>query len=151
METAYFAAGCFWGIEKKFSQLDGVCSTRVGYMGGVTQNPTYETVCRKKTGHAETVEIVFDPDRISFKQTLEYFFKWHDPTQKDRQGFDIGSQYRSAIFPTGNAQKLIAINYIKDLTNEKKFSREIVTNVEKCDIFWEAENYHQKYLEKRNI
>ncbi len=150
IEKATFAAGCFWGVELKFSKLNGVISTRVGYMGGKLENPTYKDVCYNQTGHAEVCEVVFNPEIISYKQLVESFFKFHDPTQLNRQGPDIGDQYRSAIFYYDDVQLTIAKDVIADL-NLSKFGNKIVTKLEKSDKFWDAEEYHQKYLEKRGV
>ena len=144
-ETAYFAGGCFWGVEYYLKKEAGVLSTRVGYMGGHTKNPTYEEVCSGSTGHAETLEVVFDPSRTSFEKLARLFFETHDPTQKNRQGPDIGEQYRSAIFYTGddqrkNAEKLIGI------LRDKGFG--VATELTQAGTFWAAENYHQDYYGK---
>ena len=144
-ETAYFAAGCFWGVESLFQAQEGVLSTRVGYMGGHTDNPTYRDVCSGKTGHAETIEVVFDPVKTTFETLARFFFEMHDPTQMNRQGPDIGSQYRSAVFYTGEAQKETAENLIRLL---KKASFRVATSLEKANTFWEAEEYHQDYYLK---
>ena len=149
METAYLAAGCFWGVEHKFSSLLGVTRTAVGYMGGNVENPTYEMVCSKKTGHAEVVEVCFDPTTISFDHILRCFFNWHDPTQKNRQGFDVGKQYRSAVFPVNASQKIKTEQLIKQLNEKEKYNGKIVTSIEENKKFWKAEEYHQKYIKKR--
>lgn len=145
-ETIYFAAGCFWGVEKTFSKLPGVLETKVGYMGGEKQNPTYEEVCSGNTGHAETVKVVYDSSKISCEKLLNIFWDIHDPTSLDKQGLDVGSQYRSAIFYTTQEQKDEAekakVNKNQELENK------IVTEIQKADTFWQAEEYHQKYLEK---
>lgn len=151
METAYFAAGCFWGVQQRFHALDGVNDTRVGYMGGHTQAPDYKSVCSGTTGHAETVEIVFDPDQVSFDELLSRFFSWHDPTQVNRQGPDIGTQYRSAIFPQSDAQRLTAEEMITQLEHRKVYSQAIATTLEQASQFWSAEDYHQHYLAKRGL
>ena len=108
MTKAYFAGGCFWSIQQRYSQLDGVTATRVGYMGGRTQNPNYQSVCTGQTAHAETVEVIYDEDVVSFETLLSYFFEWHNPTEVNRQGPDIGSQYRTAIFPSNENQKILS-------------------------------------------
>ncbi len=145
---ATFAAGCFWGVEDKFLRVPGVLSTRVGYTGGTTRNPTYKQVCSNTTGHAEAVEITFDPTAISYGDLLTRFFEFHDPTQVDRQGPDVGSQYRSAIFYHSEEQRKEARAMIEKLTREKKFARPIATQVVPASEFYEAEEYHQKYLQK---
>ena len=152
MERAYFATGCFWGAERRFWNLPGVISTSVGYMGGHKENPTYEEVCGKDTNHAETVEVVFDPQTISYQRLLEEFFTMHDPTSLNKQGGDIGTQYRSAIFYTTSEQEALAFNaarvYGKALAKEGMGP--IVTQIEdaKPHRYWLAEEYHQKYLQK---
>jgi len=143
--TAYFAGGCFWGTEYHFNHEPGVVSARVGYMGGHTDNPTYHEVCTGKTGHAETVEVVFDPSVISFEKLARLLFEIHDPTQKDGQGPDIGDQYRSAVFFTGEKQKQTAEKLIGLL---KKKGFDVVTEVTPAGKFWEAELYHQDYYNK---
>ena len=141
-KKAYFAGGCFWGVEYYFQKEKGVLSTSVGYMGGHKENPTYQEVCNGMTGHAETMEIVFDPSQTNFEKLTRLFFEIHDPTQINRQGPDIGEQYRSAIFYIDNEQKQIAEKLIKIL--EKK-GYKIATEITKADKYWEAENYHQDY------
>ncbi len=149
MEKATFAAGCFWGVEARFQQLPGVTATAVGYEGGKLDNPTYQQVCTDRTGHAEAVEIEFDPAKISYQQLLDEFFTLHDPTQLNRQGPDWGTQYRSAVFYHSPEQEKAAKETIARLSAEKRFSRPIVTQVVPAETFWRAEEYHQKYLEKR--
>ena len=149
MAKATFAAGCFWGVEARFQQLPGVLETAVGYEGGTLERPTYHDVCTDRTGHAEAVEIDYDPDTISYEQLLEAFFALHDPTQMNRQGPDWGTQYRSAIFFHSPEQELAAKAFIARLTTEKRFAKPIVTQVVPAQTFWRAEEYHQKYLEKR--
>lgn len=144
-EKAVFAAGCFWGVQAAFDKLPGVVSTRVGYTGGTTNNPTYEQVCTNTTGHAEAVEVTFDPAKTSFEKLLGAFFACHDPTTRDRQGPDFGSQYRSAIFYTNENQKRQAESMKKLLDSTKAFAGPIVTEVTKAGPFFEAEAYHQKY------
>lgn len=146
LQKTYFAGGCFWGVEYYFQDLKGVEDTKVGYMGGHTHNPTYEEVCSGKTGHAETLEITFDPEEISFQKLAKLFFEIHDPTQINRQGPDIGDQYRSVIFYTNDDQKETAINLINILEN-KGF--DIATQVIEAGMFFEAEDYHQKYYSKK--
>lgn len=147
-EIATFAAGCFWGVENKFMKINGVLSTRVGYIGGKKEQPTYHQVCLGNTGHAEAVELQYNPDLISYSTLLKTFFQIHDPTQLNRQGPDIGSQYRSAIFYHNEDQKMSASKFIKDLNTQKIFTNEIVTSLEQAATFWEAEEYHQKYILK---
>lgn len=151
-KTAYFAGGCFWGVEDRFEQLPGVLTAISGYMGGKTQNPTYKQVCYTDTGHAETVKIVFDPKKITYRQLLEKFFKFHDPTTMNRQGPDVGPQYRSAIFAADEEQVKEAKAVIEELSKKPKYqSRKIVTQVveaKEAGQFWEAEGYHQDYHAK---
>ena len=146
-EKASFAAGCFWGVEETFRCLNGVVSTSVGYMGGEFENPTYEDVCTGRTGHAETVEVVYDPSIISYDELLTVFWKNHDPTTQDRQGPDIGSQYRSVIFYHSEEQKNLANQSKKEIQNS--FNREVVTQIVPATEFYMAEDYHQQYLAKR--
>lgn len=143
-DTAIFAAGCFWGVQYYFDQVPGIVDTEVGYIGGKTENPTYEEVSYENTNHAEAVKITFDVRKVSFETLLKQFFRMHDPTQLNRQGPDIGAQYRSAIFYVNKEQKGIAEKFIKDLKKEKP----IVTTLEPATHFWRAEDYHQKYTEK---
>ena len=146
-QTAVFAAGCFWGVEESFRKLKGVLSTRVGYMGGKTKHPTYKEVCAGNTNHAEAIEIKFNQDEISYEKLLEIFLKVHNPTTINRQGFDFGSQYRSAIFYTNEKQKKIAELYKKKM--QKNFKEKIVTEIKPESVFYPAEEYHQKYLMKQ--
>lgn len=148
-ETATFGAGCFWGVELKFSQLEGVISTSVGYMGGQTQDPTYEHVCTDTTGHAEVVQIEFDPQKITYEDLVDKFFKIHDPTQLNRQGFDTGRQYRSVVFYHSETQKQIALSYTKSLNESGKYKVPVVTEISQATQFYKAEDYHQQYLAKR--
>jgi methionine-S-sulfoxide reductase len=150
-EKAVFAAGCFWGVEKIFGALPGVLSTRVGYTGGTTKNPTYEQVCSGGTGHAEAIEIVYDPSKISYEELVEFFFRHHDPTTLNRQGNDIGTQYRSAIFTHSPAQKAAAEAAIDALEKAKIFRSDIETEVSPASEFYPAEEYHQKYLKKNPL
>jgi len=148
METAIFAAGCFWGVEAAFAELPGVATTEVGYCGGSYDKPTYEDVCTGATGHAEAVRIVFDPTAISYAMLVGKFFALHDPTQVDRQGPDVGDQYRSAIFATTSEQADIARKIKEDLTHKAAFKRPIATLIQPATSFWRAEEYHQKYIAK---
>jgi peptide-methionine (S)-S-oxide reductase len=150
-ETAVFGLGCFWSPELKFAKLPGVIDAEVGYAGGVTQRPTYEEVCTGETGHAEVVRITYDPSIVTYQQLLDMFFAVHDPTQKNRQGPDIGTQYRSVIFPTSDAQAEMARATIARLTAAGTFRRPIATTVEPPATFWRAEEYHQDYLKKRGM
>ena len=145
LQTATFAAGCFWGIEAKFRKISGVIETRVGYTGGSLKNPTYEQVCDDNTGHAEAVEILFDPKLVSYEQLLDVFWKIHDPTQKNRQGPDVGSQYRSAIFFHTPEQENIARRAKEALI---KSGKKIVTEITAAGPFYRAEEYHQRYHDK---
>ncbi len=148
-EVAYFAGGCFWGIEHTFEQGPGVIDAESGYMQGNVENPAYKQVCRGGTGHAETVKVVYDPKRITYRRLLEAFFAIHDPTQRNRQGPDVGSQYRSGIWYVNEAQKREAEAYVKELAAKKRFGdREIVTQIEPAKTFWPAEAYHQDYAAK---
>lgn len=147
-ETAYFAAGCFWGVEEAFRTTPGVMSTAVGFMGGTLEHPSYKAVCNGDTGHAETTEVVFNPEKISYEALLEMFWKMHDPTQVDRQGPDYGSQYRSVIFTTTPEQETKAI---ASKENEQKNGGRlapIATVVQPAQTFWKAEDYHQQYFLK---
>jgi peptide-methionine (S)-S-oxide reductase len=147
-ELATFGGGCFWCTEAIFKQIDGVIETEVGYAGGDVENPTYEQVCTGKTGHAEVCQIKFDPEKISYNELLEIFFKTHDPTTLNRQGADVGTQYRSVIFYHNETQKNLAIEFIKKLEREGVFSKPIVTQVEPLKNYYRAEEYHQNYFEK---
>ena len=152
MAKATFAAGCFWGVEEKFRQMKGVTSTTVGYTGGTTKNPSYKDVCTGTTGHAEAVEVDYDPVQVRYSDLLKVFWENHDPTQLNRQGPDWGTQYRSAIFFHTPEQQAQAQAKIEQLTNEGKFKpKRIVTKVEPAQTFWRAEEYHQRYLEKRGL
>lgn len=148
VKKASFAAGCFWGVEKIFAQLPGVVSTQVGYAGGFSENPTYEEVCMGDTGHAETVEITYDPSKVSYEDLLVTFWKYHDPTTKDQQGPDIGSQYRSVIFYYDQPQKETAQKFEKLLDEAHIFKNPVVTEIVPAGKFYRAEDYHQQYLKK---
>lgn len=147
-KTAAFAGGCFWGMQDLIRREPGVVATRVGYAGGSTDNPTYEQVKTGRTGHAEAIEVTYDPDRISYRRLLELFFQIHDPTTKDRQGNDIGSQYRSAIFYSSEEEKAEALDAIADVDASGLWPAEVVTEVAQAGPFWEAEAFHQDYLER---
>jgi peptide-methionine (S)-S-oxide reductase len=149
MATATFAAGCFWGVEATFRQTPGVTGTRVGYTGGDTRNPTYEQVCTGRTGHAEAVEVSYDPERITYDQLLEVFWQAHDPTQKNRQGPDVGTQYRSAIFVHDDTQRQAA--EASRAAWQSRVRAPIATEIQPAASFWPAEDYHQQYLEKRGL
>lgn len=151
MAKATFAAGCFWGVEAAFRQLPGVISTRVGYTGGHSGNPTYKDVCSDQTGHAEAVEIEYDPAKLSYDKLLEVFWENHDPTQVDRQGPDYGSQYRSAIFFHSPEQEAAAKASKDKLQQSGALRRPIATQIVPATTFYEAEDYHQQYLEKRGL
>jgi peptide-methionine (S)-S-oxide reductase len=150
-EKVTFGAGCFWGVEVKFGQIPGVLETAVGYEGGELPHPTYKEVCTDRTGHAEVVEVTFDPERVQYETLLDAFFELHDPTQLNRQGPDFGTQYRSAVFYHSDAQKTAAEKKIEELKIEGRFAKPIVTLVVPAETFWKAEEYHQKYLEKRGV
>ena len=149
MQKATFGAGCFWGVEAQFQQVPGVIETAVGYAGGSVPNPTYQDVCGDTTGHAEVVELLFDPTQVSYETLLTLFFKLHDPTQINRQGPDWGTQYRSVVFVHSPAQQAAAEAAIAKLTAEHRFARPIATQVVTAGTFWRGEEYHQKYLAKR--
>ena len=148
MERATFAAGCFWGVEATFRQLQGVTATQVGYTGGQTESPTYKEVCSGRTGHAEAVEVTFDPERISYEELLDVFWGAHDPTTRNRQGWDVGTQYRSAIFFHSPEQEAAARASSERLQETMHWPKKIVTEIEPAAEFWSAEDYHQRYLEK---
>lgn len=151
MALATFGAGCFWGVEAAFRQIKGVKSTRVGYMGGTLENPTYRDVCGHQTGHAEVVEVSYDPDQVSYDDLLRVFWENHNPTQLNRQGPDVGTQYRSAIFFHDAEQEAAARASKEELARSGRFTRPIVTEVTPAPTFYEAEDYHQQYLEKRGL
>jgi methionine-S-sulfoxide reductase len=147
-ETAIFAAGCFWGVEEYFSRVKGVIKSESGYTGGTKKNPTYEEVCTGKTGHAESVRIIFDPKVVSYEKLLKHFWEIHDPTSLNKQGNDTGSQYRSAIFYTNPKQETAAKNSLEKLAKSGKYSKKIVTEILPEKEFYVAEEYHQDYLKK---
>lgn len=152
LRTAVFAAGCFWGVEETFRQTEGVVDTEVGYTGGDVEDPTYEQVCSKTTGHAEAVRVIFDPARVTYQQLVDLFFGLHNPTTRDRQGVDIGSQYRSAIFVLDDEQMKTATatrDRLQESGEHKGAPKPIVTEITPATTFWRAEDYHQQYLAKR--
>jgi peptide-methionine (S)-S-oxide reductase len=151
MEKATFGAGCFWGVEATFRQIEGVTATAVGYSGGTTENPTYEQVCTDRTGHAEVVQVEYDPARVSYGALLDVFWDAHDPTTLNRQGPDVGRQYRSAIFYHSEQQKAAAEASKQEQDASGRFRSPIVTRIEPAGPFWGAEEYHQQYLEKRGL
>jgi len=148
---ATFGAGCFWHVEELFSKVKGVTSTAVGYTGGHLENPTYEDVCTDKTGHAEAVQVEYDPNQVSFDDLLKIFWENHDPTTPNRQGPDIGIQYRSAIFFHDSEQEQTAIKSKEQLQKSNRFNRDIVTQIIPAKTFYRAEEYHQRYFEKNNL
>ena len=148
-EKASFGAGCFWGVEVVFRKIVGVTNATVGYAGGTTENPTYEDICTDRTGHAEVVQVVFDPARVSYGKILEEFWKNHDPTTLNRQGPDVGSQYRSVIFFHSAEQEAAARASKEELERSGRYSKPIVTEISPAPTFYPAEDYHQRYLEKR--
>lgn len=149
MKQATFGAGCFWGVEAAFRRLPGVLETAVGYAGGGLENPSYEDVCTGSTGHAEVVRVEYDPDQISYRDLLETFWEIHDPTTRDRQGPDIGSQYRSVIFFHDGDQEAVAHASRQKLEDEARYAAPVVTEILPAGPFYRAEEYHQRYLEKR--
>ena len=151
MAIATFAAGCFWGVEVTFGQIDGVMRTEVGYTGGATENPTYREVCTDRTGHAEAVQVEYDPEKVSYEQLLDVFWANHDPTTLNRQGPDVGSQYRSAVFFHTPEQEQAARASKDALDQSGRFHGPIVTQIVPAAAFYPAEEYHQKYLEKRGL
>jgi peptide-methionine (S)-S-oxide reductase len=151
MAKAYFAAGCFWGVEAAFREIPGVTATAVGYMGGRTEDPTYRQVCSHTTGHAEAVEVTYDPDMVSYDDLLNVFWENHDPTQLNRQGPDIGDQYRTGIFYVTPEQEQAARASKERLAQSGRYRRPIVTEITPAPTFWVAEDYHQQYLEKRGM
>ncbi len=146
-KKATLGAGCFWGVEAAFRQMEGVTATRVGYSGGTLENPTYEDVCSHTTGHAEVIEVTYDPERVSYEQLLDVFWHKHDPTQLNRQGWDIGDNYRSVIFVHDDEQREAALR--SKAREQSSWAAPIVTQIEPAQTFYEAEDYHQQYLEKR--
>lgn len=148
---ATFGAGCFWGVEAAFRQVPGVVATAVGYAGGHTDNPTYRQVCSHRTGHAEVVEVEYDPSRVTYERLLEVFWANHNPTTRNRQGVDIGDQYRSVIFVHDDEQKEAALASRDALDRSGRWRKPIVTEIEPAPRFWRAEEYHQQYLEKRGM
>jgi len=148
MEKATFGAGCFWGIEEKFRKINGVISTRVGYSGGNLKNPTYKDVCSNETGHVEVVEIVYDPSIVSYEELLNIFWNIHDPTSLNRQGWDIGTQYRSVIFYHNEEQKKTALLAKQNIEKAGTLKKPIVTEIKPVSEFFIAEEYHQRYVEK---
>ena len=152
IERATFAAGCFWGIEEAFRKVHGVKSTIAGYTGGTTRNPTYEKVCTDRTGHAEAVQVEYDPSEVSYEDLLKIFWESHDPTTPNRQGPDFGSQYRSAIFCHNDQQRAVATSSRDRLQNTGRFAKKrIVTEIVTAKEFYRAEDYHQQYLSKRGL
>jgi peptide-methionine (S)-S-oxide reductase len=151
METATFGAGCFWGVESVFEQVDGVVATKVGYTGGFTDAPSYEDVCSHRTGHAEAVEVTFDPARVSYDKLLDIFWMNHDPTQVNRQGPDVGDSYRTVIFYHSPEQEAAAIASKRRLEESGRYRRPIATEIVPAGKFWDAEEYHQKYFSRRGI
>jgi peptide-methionine (S)-S-oxide reductase len=151
MAKATFAAGCFWGVEATFRQIPGVLSTRVGYTGGKMENPTYKDVCTDRTGHAEAVEVDYDPTKVRYEELLKVFWENHDPTQLNRQGPDWGTQYRSAIFFHSTEQQTAAQTSKLQLEQSHRYSKPIVTQIVPAVTFYPAEDYHQQYLEKRGL
>ena len=151
IEKATFGAGCFWGVEARFTEMPGVVDTAVGYEGGDLEHPTYKEVCTDRTGHAEVVEVTFDPARVSYDTLLDAFFALHDPTQVNRQGPDWGSQYRSVVFAQSDEQMRQAQAKIAEMNASGAYRKQIATKVEPATVFWKAEEYHQRYLEKRGM
>jgi len=150
-EKATFGAGCFWGVEAAFRMVDGVTATAVGYEGGHTEQPSYQDVCAHTTGHAEVVDVEFDPDRVGYEELLGVFWANHDPTQMNRQGPDVGDQYRSVIFFHGDDQEKTARASLEEEERSGRHRRPIVTQVVPAEVFWKAEDDHQQYLEKRGL
>ncbi|MEO6939933.1 MAG: peptide-methionine (S)-S-oxide reductase MsrA [Candidatus Kapaibacterium sp.] len=151
MEKAYFGAGCFWGVEAAYRQIKGVKATAVGYLGGTLTNPTYEQVCTDRTGHAEVVEVTYDPAEVAYDELLTVFWENHDPTTLNKQGPDVGSQYRSAIFYTNEEQHVAALASKASLEQAGRYRKPIVTEITPASMFYKAEDYHQQYLEKRGL
>jgi len=151
MQQATFGAGCFWGVEAAFRQVPGVIDTAVGYMGGTLKNPSYQDVCTDGTGHAEVVQVQYDPEQVPYEELLRVFWENHDPTTRNRQGPDVGSQYRSAIFFHSPEQEAAARKSTEELDRSGRYKRPIVTEIVPAPVFWPAEEYHQRYLEKRGL
>ena len=148
-KKATFGAGCFWGVESAFRQVDGVTKTEVGFEGGTLANPSYRDVCSHRTGHAEVVEVTYDPERVSYEQLLDVFWGKHNPTQRNRQGFDFGDQYRSVVFVHDAEQREAAERSKVELDASGRYRKPVVTAIEPAQTFYRAEDYHQQYLEKR--
>ncbi|MFN2582157.1 MAG: peptide-methionine (S)-S-oxide reductase MsrA [Candidatus Dormibacteria bacterium] len=151
LEKATFAAGCFWGVESVFEQVPGVVATRVGYTGGHTDQPTYEQVCSHATGHAEAVEVTYDPAQVTYDDLLNAFWINHDPTQLNRQGWDVGDNYRSAIYYHSPEQQQAAERSKEQLETEHRYRKPVVTQIAAAQRFWPAEEYHQKYYSRRGM
>lgn len=151
MAKATFGAGCFWGVEAAFRQVEGVVDTAVGYMGGTVEHPTYQQVCTDTTGHVEVVQVEYDPERVSYEALLDVFWACHDPTQVNRQGPDVGTQYRSVIFVHDEKQAAAAGASRERLDASGSYARPIATRIEPASTFWRAEEYHQRYLERRGL
>ncbi|MGM0502564.1 MAG: peptide-methionine (S)-S-oxide reductase MsrA [Bacillota bacterium] len=150
MKRAIFAAGCFWGVEATFKKIEGVTDTTVGYTDGTTSDPSYEEVCTGETGHAEAVEVIYDSEQVSYQELLKVFWESHNPTTLNRQGVDVGTQYRSAIFYTTVEQKKLAEQSKNELEKSNKYQGDIVTAIKEASEFYEAEEYHQDYLAKND-
>ncbi|GAC1365941.1 MAG: peptide-methionine (S)-S-oxide reductase MsrA [Actinomycetota bacterium] len=148
---ATFGAGCFWGVEHAFRQVPGVIDTGVGFAGGKTENPSYKDVCGHRTGHAEVVQVDYDPEQVSYRQLLDVFFQVHNPTTKNRQGFDLGSQYRSVVFYHDEAQRAAALATKDAVDASGKHRKKVVTQIEPAPTFWRAEEYHQRYYDRKGI
>ncbi|MDH5525905.1 MAG: peptide-methionine (S)-S-oxide reductase MsrA [Nitrospirota bacterium] len=148
---AMFGAGCFWGVQAAFDRVDGVVETAVGYAGGATDHPEYKQVCSGDTGHAEVVHVTFDPAQVSYQQLLNVFWSIHDPTQMNRQGPDVGTQYRTCVFAFDGEQEKTARASLEKLAASGHYNRPVATRIEPWAPFWRAEDYHQKYLEKRGL
>jgi peptide-methionine (S)-S-oxide reductase len=151
MAIATFGAGCFWGVEEIFRRVPGVIDTAVGYMGGTTENPTYEEVCTDKTGHAEVVQVEYNPEQVSYEELLDVFWNNHNPTTLNRQGPDVGTQYRSVIFYHTEEQRRLAEKSKEELDKSGRWKDPIVTEIAPANTFWRAEEYHQRYLQKRGL
>jgi peptide-methionine (S)-S-oxide reductase len=151
MEKATFGAGCFWGVEAFFREIPGVADAVCGYAGGCMNSPTYQEVKTGQTGHAEVVEVSFDPDKVSYEKLVDVFFQWHDPTTLNRQGVDVGTQYRSVIFTHSDEQERVAREKKAAYNKSGKFKSPIVTTIEPAPAFWRAEDYHQRYFEKHGL